>query len=97
MQKDQSTKNLEENLKDIILLDSNSNATIFCKKKLVDKAFNSKDSMIVETNGDSNLKSSKKHTMPLFKEKYWFNEDSISNIFSLANRADKSCYCRYCS
>ena len=62
--------NSGENLKDIILLDSNFNTTIFCKKELVDKVFDSEDSMIVRTNRDSNLESNKKCIVPLFKEKY---------------------------
>ena len=70
LQKDKSTVNLEENLKDIILLDSNSNTTIFCNKELVDKVFDSKNSMTVGTNGDGNLESNKKCIVPPFKEKY---------------------------
>jgi hypothetical protein len=61
---------------------------MFCKKELVDKVFNSKDSMIVGTNRDSTLKLNKKCTMLSFEEKYWFNEDLISNIFSLADMVD---------
>ena len=83
--------NLGDNLRDIILLDSNSNTTMFCKKELVDEVFESKDSIIVGTNGDGILKSNKKCTVLLFREKYWFNKDSISNIFLLADIADNYC------
>ena len=62
--------NSGENLKDIILLDSNSNTTMFSNKELVDKVFNSEDPMIVGTNRDSNLESNKKCIVLLFKEKY---------------------------
>ena len=62
--------NLGENLKDIILLDSDCNCTMFCKKKLVDKVFNNGYSIRVGTNKDKNLESSKKHTGLPFKKKY---------------------------
>ena len=42
-------------------------------------------------NGDGNLNSNKKFTMPLFKKKYQFNEDSISNIFPLIDIAENYC------
>ena len=70
VQKEESTINSEENLRDIMLLDSDSNATIFYKKDLVDKVLNSENSIIVEINRDSNLKSNKKYTILLFEEKY---------------------------
>ena len=47
--------NSKENLKDIILLDSDSNTTMFCNKELVDEVFDSEDSMTVGINGDGNL------------------------------------------
>ena len=80
--------NSGENLRDIILLDSDLSAIIFCKKRLVDNAFNSKDSVLVGATRDSNLKLNKKHIALLFKEKHWFNEDLISNIFLLTNIVD---------
>ena len=73
---------------DIILLDRNSNTIIFCKRELVDKIFSSKDSIIIGTNRDGTLKLNKKCTILLFKEKYWFNEDLIFNIFLLVDIAD---------
>ena len=59
--------NSEENFRDIILLNRNSNIAMFCKKKLVAKVFNSEDSVIVGINRDGNLKSNKKCTIPLFE------------------------------
>ena len=64
---------------------------MFYKKELVDEEFKSKDSMTVEKNGDGTLRSNKKYTVPPFEEKYQFNEDSISNIFLLADIADNYC------
>ena len=70
VQKEESTTNLGENLRDIILLDSDSNTIIFCKKELVDKVFDSNNSMKVRTNRDGTLKLNKKCTIRLFKKKY---------------------------
>ena len=80
--------NSGENLRDIILLDSNSNAIVFCKKELVDKVFNSEYYITVKINRDGSLKSTKKCIVLSFKEKYWFNEDLISNIFLSTNMMD---------
>jgi hypothetical protein len=80
--------NSRKNLRIIILLESDSNITIFSKKELVDKVINSKDSTIVGINRDGTLKPNKECTILLFEEKYQFNKDLISNIFSLVDIVD---------
>lgn len=48
------TNNFDKQLRKLILLDSNSNATIFCEKKYVNKIWDTDEKMKIGTNGNGN-------------------------------------------
>ena len=67
-------QNIEQDLKKLILLDSDSNATIFCTRKYVTNVWNVEETMAVGTSGNGQLISN---------ESAWFqisgNTGSIKN------------------
>ena len=72
----------------MILLDSDSNATVFCEKDYVTKIWDTNKYMGVGTNGGGKLISTKKCTIPHLGE-HWFNEDSMTNIIALSDMTNK--------
>ena len=72
----------------MILLDRDSNATVFCEKDYVTKIWSTNKHMGVGTNGGCKLISTKKCTIPHLGE-HWFNEDSMTNIIALSDMTDK--------
>ena len=54
----------EKNLKKLVLLDTDSNATIFCKREYVTDVWDVKESMGVVTNGNGQLISNQKCMVP---------------------------------
>jgi hypothetical protein len=80
-----------EQLKKKILLDSDSNATVFCNENYVDKIWDTDERMEVGTNGDGYLESNQKCNVPLLGE-HWFNKDSMTNIISLIDMTAKYNY-----
>lgn len=61
-------------MKDIILLDSNSNSTILCNPKLLNKFWNTNDSADSDINGRGKLACAKRLKI-LYVEKNLFNSD----------------------
>ena len=57
-------QNLEQDLKKLILLDSDSNTTIFCERKYVTEVWNVEETMGVGTNGNGQLVSNQKCMVP---------------------------------
>ena len=78
----------EQDLKKLILLDSDSNTTVFCEKKYVEEIWDVEDTMGLGTNGGGSLLSKKKCNIPYLGE-HWFNEDSITNIIAMKDMTDR--------
>ena len=78
----QKKKKIPKQLKELILLDSDSNVTIFCEEKYVDKIWDTHQTMDVDTNGNGLIVSKKRCSVPLLGE-HWFNKDSMTNIIAL--------------
>jgi hypothetical protein len=71
-------------LKQVVLLDSQSTINLFCNKTLVDKTYKSKDSMRLKTNAGKMLVS-QKASIPGYTERVWFSSRAITNIVALSN------------
>jgi hypothetical protein len=69
-------------LKEMILLDSDSTDTVFCNPKYVTNIRDSDKSLSISTNGGL-INSNQKCDIPHIPD-VWYNEDSITNIISLA-------------
>jgi hypothetical protein len=75
------------NLREVILLDSQSTTNIFCNPEFVEDIRPADTPLCLNTNGGvliTNLKA----TVPSFGE-VWFNPDAIANIFCMADIDDK--------
>ena len=77
-----------EDLKKLVLLDSDSNTTVFCEKKYVKEIWDVNETMGLGTNGGGRLTSTKKCNIPYLGE-HWFNEDSITNIIAMKDMTDR--------
>ena len=76
-------------MKELILLDSDSNITIMRNRKHVTNACGTADTMHAETNGGVTA-TTQKFYIPDIRE-HWFSENSITNILSLSDIVDKYC------
>ena len=76
-----------DNMKNLILLDSNFTDTVFCNEKYVTNIRDSVEVLEIKTNGCS-IKL-KKLCDVLHLGTHWFNEESITNIISLAHMINK--------
>jgi hypothetical protein len=74
-------------LRDVILLDSQSTTNIFCNPKFVEDIRPAETPLLLNTSGGV-LITTLKATLPDFGE-VWFNEDAIANIFCMADIDDK--------
>ena len=81
---EEQREDMAKQLKRLILLDSDSNATIFCEEKYVNKIWDTKQSMGVGTNGNGHLISTQRCNVPLLGD-HWFNKDSMTNIIALSD------------
>ena len=75
------------NMRDIILLDSDSTDTVFCNPRYVKNIRNSKQVLTLNTNGGK-MVSNQVCEVPHLGT-HWFNKDSITNIISLDHMTDK--------
>jgi hypothetical protein len=75
------------NLKDLILLDSDSTDTVFCNPEYVTNIMETEKPLEIMTNGGP-MVSNQKCTVPHLGE-HWFNKDPITNIMALCDVTDK--------
>ena len=68
-------------------MDSDSTDTVFCNPDYVTDIKETKQSLKLQTNGGV-MTSSKKCNIPMLGN-HWFNENSITNIISLADMIEK--------
>ena len=71
-------------LKEVILLDSQSMIDLFCNKSLVGNAGKSSSPMQLQSNGGT-MVVTKKAKMPGYHAKVWFSNQAITNIIALRN------------
>jgi hypothetical protein len=77
-------KKIELDLKNVILLDSQSTMDLFCNPKFVDNIKKSNKKMRLKSNGGT-MMVSHKATMKGYKSDVWFSKDAITNIIALSN------------
>jgi len=75
------------NLRDLILLDSQSTVDVFCNKRLLKNIHVSDQEVTVHGNGGA-FTTNKKGTLKNYGE-VWYHEDAITNILSLKNVRSK--------
>ena len=76
-------KNNEEELRNLVLLDSDSTNTIFCNEEYVENIQEAMKPLEIHTNGGT-LTVTQTCEIPHLG-KHWFNKDAITNIISLAD------------
>ena len=86
------TRNKNENmeaddLRKLVLLDSNSNTIIFCKREYVMDIWDTNKVMGLNTNYKEYLESKQKCNI-LHLGKQWFNENSVTNIIAIKDMTD---------
>jgi hypothetical protein len=82
--KQSHSKTKELDLKNIILLDSQSTMDLFCNKKLVKSVQHSSRPMTLASNGGT-MKVTQKATVSGYTKKVWFSKKAITNILALSN------------
>ena len=81
-------ENEHTDFKKLILLNIDSNATVFCERKYVTKVWDVKESMGLGTNGGGSLISKLKCIVPHLGEQ-WFNPESMTNIIAMKDMTDR--------
>ena len=82
--KQTEAKKIQLNLREVILLDSQSTMDLVCNEKLVDQTFRSRGSMRLRSNGGT-MVVNHKATVPGYHKKVWFSKKAITNIIALSN------------
>ena len=77
-------KKIKLDLREVILLDSQSTMDLICNKAMVTKVFKSGSSMRLRSNGGSMLVTHKAK-MPGYNKNVWFSKKAIANIVALSN------------
>ena len=80
----QKRKSIELNLREIILLDSQSTMDLICNQNLVIKTFKSDDKMTLHSNGGT-MTVSRKAKIAGYENDVWFSTRAITNIIALRN------------
>jgi hypothetical protein len=78
------------NLREVILLDSQSTMDLFCNTALVSKTHKSTTSMRLKSNSGT-MVLTWKATMPGYNKDIWFSTKSITNIIALRNLIQQYC------
>ena len=78
----------QDDLKELILLDSDSNVTVFCERKYVEKVWDVQKSMGLGTNRGGSLVSNMLCIVPHLGE-HWFNPESMTNIIAMNDMTDR--------
>lgn len=73
----------------MILLDSDGDIAIFNNENYVEKITPCNNNIQIDTNGKGSPGATASREVPSLSCKGWFNEDSISNVTSLADMADE--------
>jgi hypothetical protein len=84
----QAGSKIKLDLREIILLDSQSTMYLFCNAALVSKTSKSKSSMKLKSNGGT-MAVSCKATLPGYNKSVWFSTIAITNIIALLNLIDQ--------
>jgi hypothetical protein len=71
-------------LRNVILLDSQSMMDLFCNKSLVNNITTANTTMRLQSNGNR-MAVTQKPTIPGYKKTIWYSKDAISNIIALSN------------
>ena len=77
-------KKINLDLRNVILLDSQSTMDLFCNPNLINKIRKSKSMMKLQSNG-GRIVVNQKATMSGYHAKAWFSRKAIANIFALSN------------
>jgi hypothetical protein len=80
----QTGSSLKLDLKEVILLESQSTMDIFCNTALVNKAIKSRSNMRLKSNGGT-MVVIRKATMEGYNKNVWFSTQAITNIIALRN------------
>ena len=75
---------IQLNLREVILLDSQSTMDLICNKGLVEKTFKSRSRMKLRSNGGS-MMVTHKASLPGYHNKVWYSDRAITNIIALSN------------
>jgi hypothetical protein len=84
----QTVSSIKLDLKEVILLDSQSTMDLFCNETLVSKISKSKSSMRLKNNGGA-MVATRKAMMKGYNKTVWFSTRSITNIIALRNLIDQ--------
>ena len=76
-------KTIELDLREVILLDSQSMMDLFCNRALVTRTYNSDTSMKLKSNGGT-MVVTKKAEVPGYHAPVWYDKHAITNILALS-------------
>jgi hypothetical protein len=82
-----SAAQAREDMRNWILLDSQSSVDLFCNPELVENIQESGETLLLATNA-GDLMTKMKATVPEYGE-VWFDQNAMTNVFSLASMEDK--------
>jgi hypothetical protein len=86
----QAGSSIKIDLKEVILLDSQSTMDIFFNAALVSKILKSRSSMRLKSNGGTMIVT-RKALMEGYNKTVWFSTRAIANIIALCNLIDQYC------
>jgi hypothetical protein len=82
-----SLSQARQDMKDWILLDSQSSVDLFCNPELVQDITKNKESLLLATNA-GDMTTNTKAMVPAYGT-VWFDKNAMTNVFSLASMEDK--------
>jgi hypothetical protein len=86
----QAASSIKLDLKEVILLDSQSTMDLFCNASLVSKIRKSRSNLRLKSNGGTMVVTRKK-TMEGYNKTVWFSTRAITNIIALCNLIYQYC------